>query len=128
MRPRQTVPARAPQTAQRGNHEKTIAQLKTGLAFHTVPTMREPANVADLGDETPGGDTRDPTQRLDDLRHRLQVAGDHPVMAHFAVSPLLGERDVDRFVVDIHPQEHATFRHGLPPLYVALRGTLIGVA
>ena len=23
----------------RGNHEKTIAQLKTGLAFHTVPTM-----------------------------------------------------------------------------------------
>ncbi len=28
----------------RGNHEKTIAQLKTGLAFHTVPTMAYPAN------------------------------------------------------------------------------------
>jgi hypothetical protein len=30
--------------------------------------------------------------------------------------------------VDIHPYEHATFRHGLPPLYVALRVTLIGFA
>ena len=49
-------------------------------------------------------------------------------MAHFAVSPLLGDRKVDRFLVDIHPHEHATFRHDLPPLYVALRGTLIGVA
>ena len=67
-------------------------------------------------------------QRPDDLGHRLQVAGDHPVVAHLAVSPLLGERDVDRFLVDIHPHEHATFRHGLPPLYVALRVTLIGVA
>ena len=28
----------------RGNHEKTIAQLKTGLAFHTVPTMAYGAN------------------------------------------------------------------------------------
>lgn len=30
----------------RGNHEKTIAQLKTGLAFHTVPTMSYAANSA----------------------------------------------------------------------------------
>ncbi len=30
----------------RGNHEKTIAQLKTGLAFHTVPTMTYAANSA----------------------------------------------------------------------------------
>ena len=30
----------------RGNHEKTIAQLKTGLAFHTVPTMAYAANSA----------------------------------------------------------------------------------
>ena len=29
-----------------GNHEKTIAQLKTGLAFHTVPTMAYAANSA----------------------------------------------------------------------------------
>ncbi len=67
-------------------------------------------------------------QRPDHLGHRLQVAGDHPVVTHLTGSPLLGERDVDRFLVDIHPHEHATFRHGLPPLYVALRGALIGVA
>ena len=30
----------------RGNHEKTIAQLQTGLAFHTVPTMAYAANSA----------------------------------------------------------------------------------
>ena len=30
----------------RGNHENTIAQLKTGLAFHTVPTMAYAANSA----------------------------------------------------------------------------------
>jgi hypothetical protein len=30
----------------RGNHEKTIAQLKTGLAFQTVPTMAYAANSA----------------------------------------------------------------------------------
>jgi len=30
----------------RGNHEKTIAQLTTGLAFHTVPTMAYAANSA----------------------------------------------------------------------------------
>jgi hypothetical protein len=33
-------------TCGRGNHEKTIAQLKTGLAFHTVPTMAYAANSA----------------------------------------------------------------------------------
>lgn len=32
--------------AGRGNHEKTIAQLKGGLAFHTVPTMAYAANSA----------------------------------------------------------------------------------
>jgi hypothetical protein len=30
----------------RGHHEKTIAQLKSGLAFHTVPTMAYAANSA----------------------------------------------------------------------------------
>lgn len=30
----------------RGNHEKTIGQLKTSLAFHTVPTMAYAANSA----------------------------------------------------------------------------------
>ena len=32
--------------AGRGNHEKTIAQLKSGLAFHSVPTMAYAANSA----------------------------------------------------------------------------------
>jgi hypothetical protein len=32
--------------AGRGNHEKTIGQLKSGLAFHTVPTMKYAANSA----------------------------------------------------------------------------------
>lgn len=32
--------------AGRGNHEKTIGQLKGGLAFHTVPTMAYAANSA----------------------------------------------------------------------------------
>jgi hypothetical protein len=33
-------------TCGRGNHEKTIAQLKTGLAFHSVPTQTYAANSA----------------------------------------------------------------------------------
>ena len=32
--------------AGRGAHEKTIAQLKSGLAFHTVPTLAYAANSA----------------------------------------------------------------------------------
>jgi hypothetical protein len=32
--------------AGRGAHEKTIAQLKSGLAFHSVPTLAYPANSA----------------------------------------------------------------------------------
>ena len=32
--------------AGRGNHERTIGQLKTGLAFHTIPTMAYAANSA----------------------------------------------------------------------------------
>jgi hypothetical protein len=49
-------------------------------------------------------------------------------VAHLALPAVLGQRDIDRFFMDIHPHEHATFRHGLPPLYVALRVTLIGGA
>jgi len=45
-----------------------------------------------------------------------------------AVAPLFRERDVDRFLVDIHPHEHATFLHGLHPLLVALRDAFIGSA
>jgi len=65
---------------------------------------------------------------LHHLRQRLELTRNPAVPAHLAVSPLFGQRDVDRFLVDIHPHEHATFRHDLPPLDVALRGTLIGIA
>ena len=58
----------------------------------------------------------------------LQVTGDHSLVTHLAAATLLREGDVDRFLVNIHPYKHATFRHGLPPLYVPLRGTFIGVA
>jgi hypothetical protein len=54
------------------------------------------------------------------LGHGFQVPRDHPVVAHLAVSPFLGERDVDRFLVDIHPHEHATFCHDLPPFERAI--------
>jgi hypothetical protein len=46
----------------------------------------------------------------------LKVAGNHAVVTHLAVSPLVGERNVDRFFVDIQSYEHATFLHDLPPL------------
>ena len=66
-------------------------------------------------------------QRLNRLRQRLEIAGDPPVVLDLPVEPLLGERDVDRVFVDTHPHEHATFCHGLPPSYVALRVTLSAV-
>ena len=49
-------------------------------------------------------------------------------MTHLAGPPLFGDRHVDRILVDIQPYEHVTFRHDLPPLCVALRGTFIGIA
>ena len=67
-------------------------------------------------------------QRAHDFRERLEVAGDHAVAADLTLSTLLGDRDIDRLFVDIHPHEHATFLHDLPPLCVALRDTLIGFA
>jgi len=85
------------------------AMLWAGLIHEAQSAARRPQHAEHLGD-------------------CFQIAGDHPVVSDLAVSPFLGERDVDRFLVDIHPHEHVTFRHGLPPLYVALRVTLIGVA
>ena len=48
-------------------------------------------------------------QRRDDLGYRLQIVGDHPVVAYLAVTPLRRERDVDRFLVDIHPTNMRRF-------------------
>ena len=68
------------------------------------------------------------TQGAHDLREGLEVTDDHPVVAHFTLSALLGDRDIDRFFVHIQADEHATLLHDLPPLCVALRDTLIGFA
>jgi hypothetical protein len=68
------------------------------------------------------------SQRPHQFRHPLQVAADDPEMADLAIASVFGKGDVDRFLVGIHPHERATFRHGLSPLYVALRVTLIGFA
>ena len=62
-------------------------------------------------------------QGLEQLCHGLEIARNAAVVSDLAVAPLLGQGDVDRLFVDIHPHEHATFRHGLPPSYVALRCT-----
>ena len=64
--------------------------------------------------------------RAEDFRQRFQVAGNHAVVAYFAVAPLLSQRHVDRFLVDIQPYEHATFCHDLPPLCVARRDAFAG--
>jgi hypothetical protein len=55
-------------------------------------------------------------QGAHDFRERLEIAGDHAVVPHLTVPSLFGERDIDRFLVDLHPHEHVTFRHDLPPL------------
>jgi hypothetical protein len=71
--------------AGRGNHEKTIAQLKGGLAFHTVPTMAYAANSAwqqiggphpQLADELPTRDGRRSTAPLAEA-HDLVCARDY---------------------------------------------------
>jgi hypothetical protein len=36
-------------------------------------------------------------------------------VADFAVALAVRDRDVDRFLVDIQPYEHATVPHDLPP-------------
>jgi hypothetical protein len=40
-------------------------------------------------------------QGAHDLVERLEIARDHPIGAHFTVAVPLGDRDVDRFLVDI---------------------------
>jgi hypothetical protein len=35
------------------------------------------------------------------LVERLEIARDHPIVAHFPVAVPLGDRDIDRFLVDI---------------------------
>ena len=54
-------------------------------------------------------------QRAHDFVERLEIARDHPIVASFAIPMALGNRDVNRFFVDIQPYEHATVPHDLPP-------------
>ncbi len=90
-----------------------------------IPVDPEPARARLVHEAQPP--MRRP-QRPHQLGDGLHIAADDPIAANLLVTSLLGERDVDRFLVDIHPYEHATFRHGVPPLCVGRRGTLIGVA
>src|ERR1700694_336797 len=54
-------------------------------------------------------------QRAHDLVERLEITRDHAIVADFAVAVTLGNRDVNRFLVDIQPDKHATVPHDLPP-------------
>ena len=53
--------------------------------------------------------------RAHDLVEGLEIARDHPLVADLSVAMALGNRDVDRFLVDIQPDEHAPVLHDLPP-------------
>jgi hypothetical protein len=56
-----------------------------------------------------------PAQRAHDLVERVAVCGNHPIMSDLALPAAVGHREVDRFLVDIHPHEHATVPQDLPP-------------
>src|SRR6202011_1454150 len=47
-------------------------------------------------------------QRAHDLIERLEIALDHAVVTDLAATVAIGNRDVDRFFVNIQPYEHAT--------------------
>jgi hypothetical protein len=82
-----------------------------------MPVDAEPARAGLVDEVQPAAEC---PQRAHHLVERLEVASDHPIVADLTGAARFGDRDVDRFLVDIHPHEHATFRHDLPPLFVAL--------
>ncbi len=88
-----------------------------------IPLEAEPARASLVHEVQP---TVGCSQRPHQLAHRLEVAGDAAVVAHLGLPSRLGHRHVDRFLVDIQPHEHATFRHAPPPLCVALPDTFAG--
>ncbi len=85
----------------------------------------EPARARLVHEAQPAGRG---AQCFHDLRQCLQVPRDLAVVPNLAVPPFLGERDVDRFLVDIHPHEHVTFLHDLPPLACGAARRLLGTA
>ena len=81
-------------------------------AFREVPIDPE-ATRAGLVDEVelPVGRAQRPYH----LVEWLEITRDDAIVADFAAAVTLGDRDVDRFLVDIQPYEHATVPHDLPP-------------
>ena len=49
-----------------------------------------------------------------------QIPVDSSEPPHLPVSTTFGHRDIDRLLVDIHPDEHAILAHDLPPCSLAL--------
>src|SRR5207244_3755881 len=90
----------------RTHHDAVFAPLRE------MPIDPEPAG-AGLVDEVELPVRR--AQRAHDLVERLEVTRDDAVVPDFAVPAPLGDRHVDRFLVDIQPYEHATVPHDLPP-------------
>lgn len=54
-------------------------------------------------------------QRAHRFVERLEVSRDGALVPNLALAAALGDRDVDRFLVDIQPYEHATVPHDRPP-------------
>ena len=55
-------------------------------------------------------------QRANQPIHRMRIATDAPVMARLALG---GNRNLDRFLVHVHPDNRgARLFHGLPPLHL----------
>jgi hypothetical protein len=54
-------------------------------------------------------------QPTDQLRHRLEIAADRTEVPHLARSAFLGDRHVDRILVDIETYVGVSLFHGLPP-------------
>ena len=93
------------------NHRRTDHDA-VFAAVGQVAIDPEPARAGFVHEvQTPVGRA----ERAHHLVERLEVARDHAVVADFAVALALRDRDVDRFLVDIQPYEHATVPHDLPP-------------
>src|SRR6266850_5387351 len=94
-----------------GNHRRTHHDAVLA-SLRQMPIDPEAARPG-LVDEVESSVRR--AQRAHDLVERLEVARDDPVVADFSLPLTLSNRDVDRFLVDIQPYEHATVPHDLPP-------------
>jgi hypothetical protein len=91
----------------RGTHHDAVFP-----AGHQVPLDPEPARPGFIHEmQKPVGRP----ERAHHLVERLEIAGDHAVVADLSVPLPFSNRDVDRFLVDIQAYEHATVLRDLPP-------------